>query len=930
MKTRILLTIICAAFVSNINAQDLSKYPWLDASKSFEERAQLLCGALTLDEKIQQMGHRTPSINRDGIKVASFNYWNEGLHGVARSGAATSFPISRAMSCTWDLPLVFRCAEATSTEARVYNNQKSKGLTYWCPTINMSRDPRWGRDEENYGEDVFLTSRLAVEYIKGMQGDDEKYFKTIATAKHFACNNYEKGRHSTSSTVTTRDLREYYLPAFEASVREANVQSIMTAYNAINGIPCGANDMLITKILRNEWGFNGYVVSDCDAVDDVWMSNRHHYVNTGAEASAACLKAGMDLNCGETFQNTATDGGFTSAVAKGLCTEADLDKALTRVFAARFATGEFDNSTPWSSFGSDSLENQYHRDLALQASHEAIVLLKNDKMLPLNAESIKKIAVIGPYGNFVQLGGYSGTPTYQKTILDAIAEKMNYDISSDGTVQAENFDAVKGKGGIDNAGIGNIQNGDVFTYNNVDFGLGKSKLSLNHAGRYDDRQITIRIDNPTSGTIIFQKTLDATANNWTTFVTDTYELSDEAKAVTGKHNVYLIFTKLSSATDTNRYIINVDWFKFFNDGDESPVGPGHPVMYAQGCDVAGSKDAALFAEAEAIAAEADVVILALGTDLSVSDESNDRTNLNLPGAQQQLLEAIYAKNKNIVVVLETCSSMTINWAQENIPAILEAWYDGQEQGKAITDVIFGNYNPQGKLTTTWYASLEGVGQLSDNIYDIHATAKVPAGRTYMYHNKTPLYPFGHGLSYTTFEYSNMNTDNASLSKNGTLNVTATIKNTGSRDGAEIVQLYANFNGTGQQADMNRKLIGFARVELKAGESKTITIPVSYEQFSYYDENTNQYKVEGRTTTLELAASSADIRLTKDINTTEGVAKETYISTHIDEFPMVANSRCLGATDRVYNAMGAYVCKASDYDHLPSGVYILNGHKYIRK
>ena len=895
-------------------------YPYQDESLSFHERAKDLVSRLTLAEKIQQMGHRTPSVSRSGIKLAGYNYWNEGLHGVARSGAATSFPSSRAMSATWDLPLVYRCADATSTEARVYNNQKSKGLIYWCPTINMSRDPRWGRDEENYGEDVFLTSQLAVQYIKGMQGNDEHYFKTIATAKHFACNNYEAGRHSTSSTVSTRDLREYYLPAFEASVKDGNVQSIMSAYNALNGIPCGANSMLLTDILRTEWGFKGFVVSDCDAVDDVWMSNRHHYVSNGAQASAACLKAGMDLNCGETFQNTDANGGFTSAVEQGLCTEADLDSALVRVLEARMAVGEFDKSTPWKSFGSDSLENEYHRALALQASHEAIVLLKNqESLLPLDITQLGKIAIIGPYGNFVQLGGYSGTPTYQKTILAAVAERMNYDLSADGTIQAENFDAVSGKGGVDNAGIGNIQDGDVFTYRNVNFGTGKSKFSINHAGRYGDRQLTVRIDNPTSGQIVFQQTFAATGNNWTTFVTDTYDLSEAAQAVTGQHTVYLIFKKLSSATDTNRYIINVDWFKFFNEGDENPTGPGHALMYAQGCDVNGKKDAALFAEAEAIAAEADVVILALGTDLSVSDESHDRSNLNLPGAQQQLLEAVYAKNPRVVMVLESCSSMAINWAQEHVPAIMEAWYDGQEQGQAIADVIFGDYNPQGKLTTTWYSSLTGLGQLSDNAYDIHATAKVPAGRTYMYHQGTPLYPFGFGLSYTTFQYSDLQLSQRTLDAGEELSVTATIKNTGSRAGWEIVQLYTHCQSSSVERPI-KQLAGFARIYLEPGESGTVVMPLRHSQLSYFNEQTNRYEVEEGVVDLYVGTSSADQALTAQINAKGAAVQDTYASSISSVQSSVVKNGI------VYDISGQAVGRADQLKQLSKGLYILNGKK----
>ena len=287
--------VICHLWVCHIVAQQT----WKDTSLGFHERAKALVAAMTLDEKINQVGHQTMDISRLGLK--GYNYWNEGLHGVARSGLATSFPVSKAMSSTWDLQLVYDCATATSDDARVYNNQKKKGLIYWCPTINMSRDPRWGRDEEDYGEDPYLCGRLAVEYVKGMQGNDPKYYKTIATAKHFAANNYEGGRHSTSSDMDVRNLREYYLPAFEMCVKDANVRSIMSAYNAVNGIPCGANHELLVDILRTEWGFNGFVTSDCGAIDNIYQ--HHKYVSTAAEASGIAMRNGEDLNCGNTFQD---------------------------------------------------------------------------------------------------------------------------------------------------------------------------------------------------------------------------------------------------------------------------------------------------------------------------------------------------------------------------------------------------------------------------------------------------------------------------------------------------------------------------------------------------------------------------------------------------------------------------------------------------
>ncbi len=910
----LVMSLLMAA--TSLKAQVL---PYQDTSLSFHERAKDLVSRLTLDEKINQVGHQTLSVNRNGINLPGYNYWNEALHGVARSGQATSFPVSRAMSSTWDLPLIFRCAEATANEARVYYKQKNKGLIYWCPTINMSRDPRWGRDEENYGEDPYLTGRMAVEYIKGMQGNDPKFYKTVATAKHFAANNFEGGRHNSSSNMDDRNLREYYLPAFEMAVKEGNVRSIMSAYNAVNGIPCGANHELLIDILRNEWGFTGFVTSDCGAVDDVYQSNRHHYVNTAAEASAVSMKNGEDLNCGSTFQDPE---GCKAAIEQGLMTEADLDSALVRVLEARFSVGEFETSKPFSDIKNDTLECNTHRQLALQASHEAIVLLKNeDSMLPLDATKISKIAVIGPYGNTVQLGGYSGTPSYQKTLLSAVADVMHYDITSDGTVQAENFDSKNGKGGVDNAGIGNIQNGDVFIYNNVDFGTGKSLLDYSYAGRYGDRQFTIRIDNATTGTIIYQETLPATANNWTTFVTKTIQLSAEAKAVTGKHTVYLIFNKQSSATDTNKYIINVDWFKFYNEGDDSPTSLGHTVMYAQGCDVNNNtKSQAMFDEATAMATQADVVLMALGTDLSVSDESRDRSSLALPGVQQQLLEAVFAANPKTVVLLNTCSSLTVNWAQQNIPAILATWYDGQEQGRAISDVIFGDYNPGGKLTTTWYASKSDLP--SDLLqYDIRKNHY-----TYMYYDKTPLYPFGYGLSYTTFKYDNLQLGSKTLRPDETVTIQADITNTGSRDGAEVVQLYAHCQSAIERP--KKQLVGFDRVELKAGETKTVTFTLRHDQLSYFNEATQTFDVESGDVDIYVAASSVDVRLQGKLTTEGATVKTTYKSTPTAIGSLLRTP--LTHNNLVYSLQGTCLGTNDQLRSLAKGIYVVNGVKFVKK
>lgn len=1003
--------IMCSMAVS---AQDIEKYPWLDTSKSFHERAALLCKELTLREKVDQLGNIvTDAVKRDGVVILpSYQYWNEAIHGVARSGAATSFPESKAMSSTWDRQLIFDCANVTSDEARWYYLNKNKGLNYWSPTINMARDPRWGREEENYGEDPYLAGQLAVQFIKGFQGEqtpENPYLKLVACAKHFAANNYEAGRHSTTSFVTERNMREYYLPAFEACVRDAGVKSIMSAYNAFSidvnetdaaglgyskshgGLPCSANKMLLTDILRNEWGFDGYVTSDCAAISDIYRATKHLYfgsypagtIDTGsssaavhdpyksatadealmeARATSLAIKAGCNTNCefsnkSAVFQRAgvnATDPAFqqTDKMNYVNLTEEDIDNALIPMLETRFALGEFEKAQcPWNA-ASYVLESEGNRAMALKAAREAITLLKNDgNLLPITTD--KKVALIGPYANSIMLGDYSGTPTYTTTPYAAFSNKLNFSISSDtrvSTIPAVPFDqAVVSKrgAGSNDKGNGNLENtapGDIFLYRNVDFGehgctnfemscgakdsgLGSVSFVLDSK----DGEPFLTVDNKNTG-------------GWTTWTTITADVDPEV--VTGKHDLYV---KLNG---TNSYVGNYQYFKFWNPNYEQipPIETQGPLyMCETSTNVNTVAPQNMIDRAVEVAKRADVVIFLGGTNFDKPDdhatgtESHDRWMLTLPGNQEDVLKAIYAVNPNTVLVLETGSSMDITWAKNNLPAIVEAWYGGQAQGQAICDAIYGDINPSGKLTSTWYNSIDELPKGTDSKFDRDGRNGMMEydidkwGYTYMYYGKAahgrqaekPMFPFGFGLSYTTFEYQNMSVGNASIDVDRTVNVTATIKNTGTRDGAEVVQLYANFNGQGNNARMNKKLVGFERVELKAGESKTITMPVKYEQFSYFNETDHNFQVDGGVVTLELAASSEDVRCTANITTVAGVAKETYISQSTG-IETVESSRELKKTDHVYTVMGAYMCPASDYDRLPAGIYVLNGHKYIKK
>lgn len=1022
-------SILFASFLlASLSATAQTDYPWMDTSKSFKERAQLLCKELTLREKVDQLGNNVSEpIKRNGkVILPSYQYWNEALHGVARSGAATSFPESKGMSATWDEMLVRACAEAISDEARIYHETNGKGLNYWSPTINMSRDPRWGREEENYGEDPLLAGRLAVEFIKGFQGEitpATPYYKLVACAKHFAANNYEQGRQSTTSFVSEKNMREYYLPAFEMSVKEGGVKSIMAAYNAFStdvteldannqgaskshgGLPCCANKMLLTDILRKEWGFNGYVTSDCAGLSCVHRAVKHKYFGDytagtiadgtdfatihspyansteqeqimEARTATIALQAGTDTNCefmsrSSVLQRAAMNAADPAFAAKetaapngqkyiGL-TEADIDTAVVRVLETRFALGEFDG---YKYPVNNTLESEANQKLALKAAQESITLLKNSApegsstpLLPITTD--KKVALVGPYANAIMLGDYSGTPTYTITPYEAFSKKMDFKLSvaRTGKTPAVPFDEAvvskRGAGSNDKGGgvLENTAPGDIFLYKDVNFGekgctnfemacgakntgVGSVSFCLDSK----DAEPFLTVDNQNTG-------------SWSKYAIITATV--DPAVLKGKHDLYV---KLSGSQN---YVGNYKYFNFWNPDEvlipsEETQGPLY--LCTTSSTVNEKASAEMIQRAADVAKRADVVIFLGGTnyekldDHATGTESHDRFQLTLPGNQEEVLKALYAANKNTVLVLESGSSLDITWAKENLPAIVEAWYGGQAQGQAICDAIYGDINPSGKLTSTWYNSISELPQESSTAQNASSYGRKGMmeyniddwGYTYMYYGKgeknpcqaeKPMFPFGYGLSYTTFDYSDMAVSQQQIKKGGKVVVTANVKNTGSRDGAEIVQLYANFNGNanyGKNGNLRRKLVGFARVELKAGETKQVEMPVSYDQLSYFDEQTHQFKVAGCTVTLELAASSEDIRDTKDVNAEAGVAKDTYISDTESSIERVENAASLQKNDQIFTVMGSYVCSAKDYDRLPAGIYVLNGRKYIKK
>ena len=691
---------------------------------NFEQRAADLVSRMTLEEKVSQMQNVAPAIPRLGIPA--YDWWNEGLHGVARAGQATVFPQAIGLAATFDTALMHQVATAISDEARAKYNDfqrqgmhaRYEGLTFWSPNINIFRDPRWGRGQETYGEDPFLTSRMGIAFVQGMQGDDPKYRKLDATAKHFAVHSGpESERHRFDVHPSERDLHETYLPAFQALVQEGKVDAVMGAYNRVDGASASANPRLLQDILRKQWGFDGYTVSDCDAVEDIYK--QHKIVQTAEQAAALAVKSGMDLNCGSTY------AALTQAVHDGLLAESDIDHALTQLMTARFRLGMFDppGVVPWSRLPYSVNQSPQHDALARRAADESIVLLKNNGVLPLSPD-VHRIAVIGPTADDVAplLGNYHGTPKSPVTILQGIrAAAPHAEV-----VYAHGADLVEGiKGGTQ------------------------------------------------------------------------YPAEAREEALRAAKNADIVIFVGGLTADLEGEEMDVDY-------------PG----FAGG----------------------------------------DRTDLRLPASQEQLLEALQATGKPVVLVLTTGSALAVDWAQQHVPAILLAWYPGQRGGTAVADALFGRTNPAGRLPITFYKAEEKLPPFDDYRME---------GRTYRYFKGEPLYPFGFGLSYTRFAYSDLQLDRNQAAAGNRIKVTLKVKNAGERAGDEVVQLYLQPLHE-PHARVNRELRGFRRVHLQPGEEQSVSFDISPAvDLKYYDDAQHAYAVDPGSYRVQIGASSADIRLTKD-------------------------------------------------------------------
>lgn len=807
--------------------QPAYKFLFQNPALSTGDRVDNLVSRMTLQEKADQLLYTAPAIPRLGIP--SYNWWNEALHGVARAGYATVFPQSITIANSWDEGLMFNVANAISDEARAkYNEFRRRGktgiyqgLTFWSPNINIFRDPRWGRGHETYGEDPYLTGRMGYEFVKGLQGDDPKYLKVVATAKHYAVHSGpEPLRHTFNAKVSESDLRETYLPAFRTLVMEAGVYSIMGAYNMFRDYPCCANPILY-GILRNEWGFKGYIVSDCWAISDFYKYTK--FANDAAEAAAQAVKAGTDLECGSDYKNLVT------AVERGLLTEADIDVAVKRIFTARFKLGMFDPNevVPYSQIPFFVNCSDYNNTLSRQAAQKSIVLLKNENnILPLKKE-IKTIAVIGPNAdNFESLiGNYNGIPKDPVTILKGITNKLTPETQ---IIYAEGSDLASG---IHN--LTPIPSRYLVTEDGKQGAFGEYFNNRDMKGepafaRVDDNinfyweQFSPRYDLPD----------DNFGVRWTTYlvppVSGTYALGswgssgydiflDGKKIMTSMNEHSAFHIEVPAELQAGKkYKIEVLYKNYAGDADMKLLwAPPRPDLTEQ---------------AVKAAKEADVVVLVLGLSQRLEGEEmaikidgfsgGDRTNLNLPAVQEQLLDAVTATGKPVIVVLTSGGALSVNKAQEKASAVLLAGYGGQQGGNAVADVLFGDYNPAGRLPVTYYKSIDQIPAFEN--YDM-------AGKTYRFFTKEPLYPFGYGLSYTSFTYSNLSIPEKAVTGDN-IKVKVTVTNSGKIAGDEVIELYLNDEKASTPRPI-RELEGFKRVSLKPGESKDIEFTLVARQFS---------------------------------------------------------------------------------------------------
>jgi beta-glucosidase len=843
----LLLSICLGAQVSaqTSAAESTTNAPYMNPQLPIDVRVDDLVSRMTLEEKASQLVNQARAIPR--LNVPEYDYWSEGLHGVANAGFATVFPQAIALGATWDAPLLHDVAIVIATEARAKHHEAVRqgrrnifeGLTFWSPNINIFRDPRWGRGQETYGEDPFLTGRMGIAFVTGLQGDNPKYLRVVSTPKHFAVHSGpESTRHKADVQVSKHDEEDTYLPAFRATIVDGHAASTMCAYNSVNGEPACANTFLLEDTLRGSWRFNGFVVSDCGAVMDIWSG--HHFTKTKEDAAAISLKLGMDNECID-FTHKVPDNSdymkYIDAVKQGSLSEKDIDIALRRLFRARFLLGMFDppEMVPYAQIPMSENDTEAHRQLSLKTSREALVLLKNDGILPL-VNAPKNIAVVGPLADNKRVleGNYNGTPSRATSALEGIKKQFatsnvtfvpgTHFLRNPKPVLASLFTTPDGQPGLTAEYFKNRELSGTpavtRTDKNIDFNFIVQPIPGFSSGAFSIENFSARwtgFFTPTeSGTYQLGMRAD-----------DGFRLWLDGKLVVEDWTTHGISSKLAPVKleKGHKYAIKVEYFQATGDAIAQIVWNNELVEKPIDVAVAAAKNADLVIAVVGITSDLE------GEEMNVQVEGfqgGDRTSLDLPKEEEQLLEAVKATGKPLIVVLMNGSALSVNWADKNANAIIEAWYLGEEGGTAIADSLAGVNNPSGRLPLTFYT---GVSELPS--FDDYSMTN----RTYRYFTGKPLYPFGHGLSYSKFEYSNLKLSASQLQAGDPLRIDADVKNNSQRDGDEVVEVYLTFPKL--PGAPLRALRGFTRVHVAAGDTAHVRLNLNQRDLSIVDEAGNR-------------------------------------------------------------------------------------------
>ncbi len=828
------LVLVLFTIFDSCNVQE----PYKNYKLDFDVRVDDLVSRMTLAEKVSMLNYESPAIEHLGIP--EYNWWNECLHGVGRAGIATVYPQAIAMAAMWDSDEMFNIAGIISDEARAKHHQAIKqgkrgiyqGLTFWTPNINIFRDPRWGRGMETYGEDPYLSGELGVAFIKGLQGDDDKYLKLVATAKHFVVHSGPEGlRHSFNAEPEAYDFYDTYTPHFKKAIQKGHVYSVMCAYNRYNGLPCCGNKEL-ENLLRSQWGFEGYIVSDCWAIQDFYSKGAHEVVNTKAEAAAMAVQAGTDLNCGN------SSPGLLEAVERGYISEPEIDVVLKRLLLARMKLGMFDPDTevPYASIPYSVVDSESHKESALEVARKSMVLLKNDERTLPFAKDIKNIAVIGPNANQedVLLGNYNGYPSDPITPLQGIRAKVpQINVTyAQGCKLADELPLLEPVSSNVLYTSETLTNHGLMAeyFNNKEL---KGKPSISQI----DENIDFKWWNKGPGSGVNADTFSV---RWSGYlvpeISGQYAIGGEGfsgftlwidgKEIIswdGEHHSNKLYEFIEFEAGRS-YAIKVEYVQ-------------NKTEYAHMHLLWDTPDVHLIDEAVEIGKQSDAIVLCMGLSPMLEGEEmkvkvegfdmGDRVDIQLPAAQQKLIRKIQQLGKPTVLVLLNGSALALNWEAENVPAILEAWYPGQAGGQAIADILFGDYNPAGRLPVTFYQSVDQLPDFKD--YSME-------GRTYRYFKGKPLYPFGHGLSYTTFTYNDLILPE-SITAGEPVNVSVEVVNTGDLAGDEVVQLYL-WHQLKDYKTAIRSLKGFKRIHLKPGEKQSVNFTIQPEDMAVLDDKCN--------------------------------------------------------------------------------------------